>query len=351
MIKLRTKYEKESFIKSFLLFFFSIEVLLFTIAYLYYQNQKSELKNKIFLEMKNYSFNFEGEKFSIDIIKKPEDKSFYQLYEDDNSLYMFVQIPGIEEDVLKIKYPKDSFNKELAEIKSRITVLFLIFSCIALIMSVMFSMYSIYPLRNGLKLIDQFVKDIIHDLNTPVSSILINLKLLKIKYKDGEIDRLENAVKQLNLTYENLRDLIKETEKIKTETDVVSIVKDEINSQRNLYPDVKVNLYLKPLKLKTDERAVRRIISNLISNAFKHNIKNGWVEISVEDRELTVRNTSKPVKNPDRVFERYYRESKRGIGIGLSIVKKLCDEIGCEISFSYGNGVTEVRINFKEEKK
>ena len=38
------------------------------------------------------------------------------------------------------------------------------------------------------------------------------------------------------------------------------------------------------------------------------------------------------INNPKRIFDRFYKEQDRGIGIGLHIVKKLCDELGIKIS-------------------
>ncbi|NPA51975.1 MAG: HAMP domain-containing histidine kinase [Aquificae bacterium] len=342
-----TRYEKEALLKSFFLFFISIEILLGVIAYLFFLNRVSNLKNQIFLEMKNYSYTFEGEKFKVKLIQNKDKKTFYQLYEDEESLYIIVPIPFAKKEALKIEYPKEEFNKQVNNIKKETIILFLTFSFISFLLSLSFSFYSLNPVRRGISLIDEFVKDIIHDLNTPISTILINLKILKLKHKDEEeIERIEKALEQLMMTYENLKFLTKESQKNIKEVKIDKIVEETVNSLKSLYPNIKIELHLEPTAIKTDETAVKRIISNIISNAFKHNTRDGWIKIHLKNNILTIQNSSKPLKNPDKVFERYYKESQRGIGIGLSIVKKLCEEIKCSIQFSYEKDTVTVKLIF-----
>ncbi len=42
---------------------------------------------------------------------------------------------------------------------------------------------------------------------------------------------------------------------------------------------------------------------------------------------MAIKDTGKGIKHPEKVFTRFYKEQERGIGIGLHIVKKLCDEM------------------------
>ncbi len=342
-----TRYERESLLKSFFLFFISIELLLGIIAYLFFLNRVSHLKNEIFLEMKNYSYTFKGEKFKVTLVNNIDNRSFYQLYEDQNSLYILVPVPFVENEALKIEYPREEFENLTTQIKKEVLILFLTFSFISFLLSVSFAFYSLYPVRRGITLIDEFIKDIIHDLNTPVSTILINLKILELKYRnDEEIKRIKNAVEQLVMTYENLRFLTKETEKNVSEIRLDQIVLEIVKSMQLLYSDIYVETNLEPTSIKADKTAVRRIVSNVLSNAFKHNTKDGWVKIYLKDYVLTVENSCKALKNPDKVFERYYRESQRGIGIGLSIVRKLCEELDCNVEFLYKDSVVTVKLSF-----
>ncbi len=54
--------------------------------------------------------------------------------------------------------------------------------------------------------------------------------------------------------------------------------------------------------------------------------------IVLQDSSLFVHDTGKGIKKPSKVFDRYYKEQERGIGIGLHIVKKLCDELQIPIN-------------------
>jgi signal transduction histidine kinase len=80
--------------------------------------------------------------------------------------------------------------------------------------------------------------------------------------------------------------------------------------------------------IKSDKNAITRIIYNLLSNACKYNTSDGFIEVILDDKILSIKNSSYGIKNPDKIFDRFYKESDRGMGIGLHIVDKLCSEIG-----------------------
>jgi len=343
----RTGYEKESFLKSFLLFFVSIEILVIIILFFHYRELSHSAKDSLFLEMKNFSYTFEGEKFKITLEKNSRDKEFYQLYEDERFFYILVPIPFVKEEVFKIYYPKKLFYRQLKVYQEEVIIEFLVSSSITFFISLLFSYISINPLRKSISLIEEVTKDIIHDINTPISGLLINLKILKMKHKEPEIDRMGIAIKQLQLLQENLKAL---TEGIKIHRENINlkdIVEEELNLYQSIYPYIKVESKLENVEKNVDKIAFKRIVSNLIGNAFKHNIpKNGWVKVFLDNKSLKIENSSKPLKNPEKVFDRYYKESQRGIGLGLSIVKRLCDEMNCNISFKALKNRVKVELKF-----
>jgi signal transduction histidine kinase len=82
----------------------------------------------------------------------------------------------------------------------------------------------------------------------------------------------------------------------------------------------------------TNKDAFIRIIDNLLSNAGKYNKPHGYVKVYIDqDSKLIIEDSGVGIKNPSKIFTRYYKEQDRGIGIGLHIVKKLCDELRLSI--------------------
>jgi signal transduction histidine kinase len=97
------------------------------------------------------------------------------------------------------------------------------------------------------------------------------------------------------------------------------------------------------LNVRTDENALYRILTNLLSNAIKYSFKNGkvtidvkdvgkYVVISFEDHGIGIKEEEIP-----RVFERFYRATNsartgaKGMGLGLALVKHLCNVINAKI--------------------
>ena len=84
--------------------------------------------------------------------------------------------------------------------------------------------------------------------------------------------------------------------------------------------------------IQSNRSGVERIIDNILTNACKYNKKKGSVYIIIENKKLIIEDTGIGIKNINNIFQRYYKENDRGLGIGLNIVKQLCDILNVDIN-------------------
>jgi signal transduction histidine kinase len=92
------------------------------------------------------------------------------------------------------------------------------------------------------------------------------------------------------------------------------------------------------------------LISNLMGNAIKHNIDNGWISISLNRNELIIKNSGKdPGVDTNQLFFRFKKaeHSTDSPGLGLAIVKKVTDLYGMKISYAYSDKVHTLHIIFR----
>ncbi|MDM5272737.1 HAMP domain-containing sensor histidine kinase [Sulfurovum sp. zt1-1] len=200
--------------------------------------------------------------------------------------------------------------------------------------------------------LDNFIKDSMHEINTPLSIINLNADLFGAKYGENKyLWRIKAASKTLATIYSDMDYLVKQgrvQHKIK-EIDFGEFVQNRVD-----YFQVVANM--KNIKLKTDitpgiiyhfsTTKLQRIVDNTISNAIKYSHDNDEVEIIVKESdesiEFTVKDHGVGIANTDKIFSRYYRENdaKGGFGIGLNIVKQIIDEEGVtlQVSSKINNG-------------
>ena len=337
-------FEKESFIKSFLLFFIIIELFLGYIFYNYYTLQKEHLEKNIFLEMKNYSFFFKGDKFEIDIVPRQKTSKLYELYIDDDLLYILVPMGENIQDLLQIYYPKSAYEHLLSNTLKEILFQFLFLSFISIIISLVFSIYALTPMKNALKLLEEFIKDIIHDLNTPITSILINLKM--IDSKTQEIQSIKQSAKTISMLYKNLDHYLKESNLQKEKISIKNSILEQITFFKSSYDYLKWEIDLDDFYIFSDKDSLSRIFYNLLSNACKYNTSDGFVKIKTAKNSITISNSSYGIKNPKKIFERFYKESERGVGIGLHIVDKLTKELQIKKEIDIDNNIFTIKLYF-----
>jgi len=334
------KVEIESLVKSFLLFFFSQALLLSAIFYLNFQKEQQTLDEQIFSKMRICSFSLHCKDYKIDFVAK-KNYELYKLYKDSDRLSAYFTIPGSKKNYLRIYLEKQKYIAMLSKIKKSMFLEYFLFLFVSALLSLLFALYALKPLRDALRLTEEFIKDILHDFNTPLATLRLNTSMLLNELGENpKIVRIQNAVQNILNLQSNLKVYLHAHAHQKESFDLRELLRERVELIASNYKDVEFRIDMPNVVLRTNKDALTRIVDNLLSNSGKYNIKNGKVFISYKDNNLKIEDTGKGIKNTKRVFERFYKEQARGIGIGLHIVKKLCDELGIKISLksSIGKG-------------
>lgn len=341
-------YEKKSFFTTLVLFFIPLFLLSSTVLYMYHHEQIEEMENNILYEMREYSYDFKGDDFSLDVIEDDKTNEIFKIYHTQEGLSAYFNVPSKGPYLLKVLHNKVKYEELYNQILQKVfEVAFIIFFLI-LFISIGFSYYSLRPMREAVNLLEDFLKDLIHDLNTPATSILLNAKLLRKRGDFEETERIEICAKGISSLYKNL-ELMTPENMINDETVILSdLIDQKVEILQKIYPTI---VFIKNggnSTIKSNKNAIDRILDNLLTNACKYNKKNGQVTITLTSNKLIIKDTGIGIKNTKKVFQRYYKENENGLGIGMSIVKQLCDilEIDIIIESIIDEGTT-VELIFK----
>ena len=200
--------------------------------------------------------------------------------------------------------------------------------------------------------LDNFIKDSMHEINTPLSIINLNSDLFASKYGENKyLLRMKSAAKTLATIYNDMDYLVKEgrVKYKKSDLDFGEFIQNRVDYFQEIANLKQIQLHTNILPGLThtfSKTKLQRIVDNTISNAIKYSNDNSHVEISVyrvdEHIVFEVQDHGVGIKDTSKIFSRYYRENeaKGGFGIGLNIVKKIIDEenVLLEIKSALGEG-------------
>ena len=181
------------------------------------------------------------------------------------------------------------------------------------------------------------LKETIHELNIPVSTIKMNTQLLEKKITDEKslkrLNRIKEASNNLIKLYEDMEyNIKKEIDKIEKQNCFLDeVIANSINKFDDIKKDTIIRSNVPDIKLLTDTNGFLKMIDNLILNAIKYNTKeNPEIDISFNDNILSIFNKGEKIdtKNLLIIFDRYYQTdpTHEGFGLGLNIVKEFCDK-------------------------
>jgi len=340
--------EIRSFLRNFIHFFITLELLTGIIFYREYQNEVKNLEQTLSYNMDICNFNTDDSRYAcsdytidffndqkqtytVDFLNKHREK-INTLYRKSNEFYKYYAIPYVPELHLKISYPELLYKIKITDFKNNRVQEFIFATFGVLILTLLFSFYSLSPLRHAFKLTQEFVKDILHDFNTPISSLLLNVKTLpKTKENYDKINRIEQSLNTILSLQDNLKSYLKQHPKQYEEFELLKVVEERVESLQILYPKLTFIVHGESFLLYSNQASISRILDNLLTNASKYNQEDGEVKVQVKQDSIIISDTGKGIKHANKIFDRFYKEHERGLGIGLHIVKNLCDELGIKI--------------------
>lgn len=205
-----------------------------------------------------------------------------------------------------------------------------------------------------------FTENASHEIQTPLAIILSKLEVM-IQYDNlteeqikqiqdvyesaGRLSKLNNSllllskIENLQFTEQRaikLQDLIEN--KISHFADLIEYKNIRIDKRFNASPEIVMNQSLADI-----------MFSNVIGNAIKHNLKRGFIEIVLDKNSVVISNPGVPLTvKPDTLFERFQKDGPPtdSPGLGLSIVKQVCDIYHFGVSYSYSEGIHSIQIKF-----
>ena len=208
----------------------------------------------------------------------------------------------------------------------------------------------------------QFIRYAIHETHTPLSVIMANIELFAMKEgRNRYLAKIEAAVKNIFSIYDDLSYLVKKDQIVypKKAIDLGEYVEkrldffDEVAHFSNL-----TFRYTKPefpAWVHFNETKLQRVVDNNITNAIKYTRSGEEIRVGVgcgiDECRFWVESRSEKIHDAQKIFEAYYRERKKndGFGLGLSLVKSICDEEGVAIAID--SNAERTRFDYRFIKK
>ena len=200
------------------------------------------------------------------------------------------------------------------------------------------------PMRESIQMLDRFIKDTTHELNTPIAAILSNIQMINKDNIDEKlakkINRIEIGAKTISNIYEDLtfvslnNQIISNNEKLYFS----QILNQRVDFFKSIASSKKIEFILDikdDIFIVCDVKKLSKLIDNILSNAIKYNKFQGFIKVTLKDKILIIEDSGKGMSkdNLSNLFTRYKRFDKSvgGFGIGLNIVSLIAKEYDFKI--------------------
>ncbi|AXQ30423.1 sensor histidine kinase [Solimonas sp. K1W22B-7] len=187
-----------------------------------------------------------------------------------------------------------------------------------------------------------FTEDASHELRTPLTVMSSAAELLEGSPELGpqnreRVARIRRAAAQMRSLIEALLYLSRRDGGLaEDDCELGELLQEAVEAQREASMARGIGLLCRidtPQRLRAPRGMVLCVINNLLGNALQHT-DHGLVELRLEPGRICVQDSGAGIPDAElpRIFERHYRGAQsRGSGLGLYIVKRICDQLGWRI--------------------
>jgi len=212
--------------------------------------------------------------------------------------------------------------------------------------------------KHDYKDLKTFTENASHELMTPIA--VINSKLDTLIQTENFSERqskllndLYSAVSRLNRLNQSLLLLVKIENRLlheRKQINLRALVEEMITQFEEIFHDkeLKVTYQLEDKEIYASPYLTEVLLSNLISNAIRHNYKSGEIVIGLNAESLVVKNTGNDDElNGEKIFARFHKSSgSEGSGLGLTISKQICENFGFSLKYSFEGVYHTFRVEF-----
>ena len=378
------KLTKKSFYSFLALYLVSSFIFLALAAYWFYTSQVAMEKNTNFYKMNHIADLVSAEVIHAQMENRPFKLQQFQraavaLYDKNHKLLygMSVQQVDFNKDFymkegvftlvsqrtaghLNVQYVVVQSNecvKNVEKIKNKIAYAVIITATLIILIAIFLSYIFLKPIKEKMEEIETFVKDTTHELNTPITALMMSTSRIKSKkeYDEKIVKNISISTKQLYDIYSSLSFLSFDTKSEEPQKLFFDdVIKEDLAYFRELLEkkNIEVKTHLEQCPITIAPTKAKMLINNLLSNAIKYSKPNTTITITTTATSFSIEDEGVGIDEEklEVIFERFVRANSYagGFGVGLNIVDSIVKEYGYSINIeSKKNKGTKITLHFR----
>lgn len=376
--------EKKSLVSFLLVYLLSSTFFMSIIAYMYFERELTVIKDHCSMSMSEaamsiksdilqaymnkepYHFNVKNKDLQYAILKNDKTVFYSNLkkglvldleqkayHGKDRSLHIL----KLHDDKIDLKYIviEDTSGIDLVtKLVYKILAIFFVAFFIMLFFGYVLSKILLKPVKQKAEQLNRFVKDGSHELNTPITALMMITSNLSKKYdiEEKTINQIIASTKYIKQTYDKLlfnvnSDIVK---KYDEKFDLKDLVEQNVLFVDEIAKSKSITLHsnLESCEIFMDKQSASMVVNNLISNAIKYTKKRKNIYVSLSNNKLSIKDEGIGISEDkqEEIFQRYNRVTTQegGFGVGLDIVSSVCNFYNIKIKLESSEGKGSIFI-------